>query len=65
MRKNGAGQHFTPRVLMVVMTKLIKPQPGERCNAPTCGTFGFMISAGQYSLVDRPIVRFRCRFGKI
>lgn len=30
------------------MTKLIKPQPGERCNDPACGTFGFMISASQY-----------------
>ena len=26
----------------------IKPQPGERCNDPACGTFGFMISASQY-----------------
>ena len=31
-----------------VMTKLVKPQPGERCNDPACGTFGFMISASQY-----------------
>lgn len=30
------------------MTKLVKPQPGERCNDPACGTFGFMISASQY-----------------
>ena len=26
----------------------MKPQPGERCNDPACGTFGFMISASQY-----------------
>ncbi len=30
------------------MTRLMKPQPGERCNDPACGTFGFMISASQY-----------------
>lgn len=47
-KKSGAGQYFTPRVLIDVMTKLIQPQPGERCNDPACGTFGFMISASQY-----------------
>ncbi len=47
-KKSGAGQYFTPRVLIDVMTDLVKPQPGERCNDPACGTFGFMISASQY-----------------
>lgn len=47
-KKSGAGQYFTPRVLIDVMTKLVKPRPGERCNDPACGTFGFMISASQY-----------------
>ena len=30
------------------MTRLIAPQPGEYCNDPACGTFGFMIAADQY-----------------
>ncbi len=47
-KKSGAGQYFTPRVLIDMMTRLMKPQPGERCNDPACGTFGFMISAHQY-----------------
>ncbi len=47
-KKSGAGQYFTPRPLIDVMTKLIKPQLGERCNDPACGTFGFMISTHQY-----------------
>ncbi|MDE7207467.1 MAG: type I restriction-modification system subunit M [Lachnospiraceae bacterium] len=47
-KKSGAGQYFTPRVLIDVMTELIAPQPGERCNDPACGTFGFMIAADQY-----------------
>ena len=47
-KKSGAGQYFTPRPLIDVMTKLIKPQLGERCNDPACGTFGFMISAHHY-----------------
>ena len=47
-KKSGAGQYFTPRVLIDVMTRLMKPQVGERCNDPACGTFGFMIAAHRY-----------------
>ena len=31
-KKSGAGQYFTPRVLIDVMTELTAPQPGEKCN---------------------------------
>lgn len=44
-KKSGAGQYFTPRVLIDVMTRLVAPKAGERCNDPACGTFGFMIIA--------------------
>ncbi|MBQ3059342.1 MAG: N-6 DNA methylase [Desulfovibrio sp.] len=47
-KKSGAGQYFTPRVLIDVMVRLMRPQPGESCNDPACGTFGFMIAADQY-----------------
>lgn len=47
-KKSGAGQYFTPRVLIDVMTELIAPQAGEKCNDPACGTFGFMIAADTY-----------------
>lgn len=47
-KKSGAGQYFTPRVLINIMTKLIDPKAGERCNDPACGTFGFMIAADMY-----------------
>lgn len=47
-KKSGAGQYFTPRVLINIMTMLIAPQAGERCNDPACGTFGFMIAADRY-----------------
>jgi len=46
--KSGAGQYFTPRPLIDVLVKLIDPQPGERCNDPAAGTFGFMIAADQH-----------------
>lgn len=47
-KKSGAGQYFTPRVLIDVITELINPKAGERCNDPACGTFGFMIAADRY-----------------
>ena len=47
-KKSGAGQYFTPRPLIDVIVKLMKPQAGELCNDPACGTFGFMIAAAQY-----------------
>ena len=47
-KKSGAGQYFTPRVLIDVMTRLVAPKAGERCNDPACGTFGFMIAASNF-----------------
>ena len=47
-KKSGAGQYFTPRVLINIMTKLIAPKAGEKCNDPACGTFGFMIAADKF-----------------
>lgn len=47
-KKSGAGQYFTPRVLIDVMVRLVDPKPGEKCNDPAAGTFGFMIAADHY-----------------
>ncbi|MCU0285351.1 MAG: type I restriction-modification system subunit M [Acidobacteria bacterium] len=47
-KKSGAGQYFTPRPLINVIVRLINPQPGERCNDPAAGTFGFMVAANRY-----------------
>lgn len=47
-KKSGAGQYFTPRPLINVMTDLIKPEIGDLCFDPACGTFGFMIAADRY-----------------
>lgn len=55
-KKSGAGQYFTPRVLIDVMTDLISPKLGEKCFDPACGTFGFMISAYQHMVVDEKIL---------
>ena len=47
-KKSGAGQYFTPRILIDIMVKLVDPKPGEKCNDPACGTYGFMIAADRY-----------------
>ena len=54
-KKSGAGQYFTPRVLIDVMTRLVAPKAGERCNDPACGTFGFMIAASNLCVSRRTI----------
>ena len=46
--KSGAGQYFTPRVLINSMVNCIKPQPGEVVQDPAAGTAGFLIAADQY-----------------
>lgn len=51
-KKSGAGQYFTPRVLIDIMTQLVKPQLGEKCFDPACGTFGFMIAAHRIATKD-------------
>lgn len=46
--KSGAGQYFTPRVLINSMVHCIKPQPLEVIQDPAAGTAGFLIAADQY-----------------
>ncbi|MGY3745830.1 N-6 DNA methylase [Vagococcus salmoninarum] len=46
--KSGAGQYFTPRVLIDLMVELMDPKKGEKLNDPAAGTFGFMIAADHY-----------------
>ncbi len=43
--KRGAGQYFTPRVLIDVMVQLMQPKPGEVIQDPAAGTGGFFIAA--------------------
>jgi len=43
--KSGAGQYFTPRVLIDVMVKLMNPQAGEVIQDPASGTGGFLLAA--------------------
>lgn len=46
--KSGAGQYFTPRVLIDSMVRLLQPQPGETIHDPAAGTLGFLVAADRY-----------------
>lgn len=43
--KRGAGQYFTPRVLIEALVRLMQPKPGEVIQDPAAGTGGFLIAA--------------------
>ncbi|WP_428717870.1 N-6 DNA methylase [Undibacterium curvum] len=47
-KKSGAGQYFTPRVLINVMVELMKPTLDDVVVDPTAGTGGFLIAAHHY-----------------
>jgi len=47
-KKSGAGQYFTPRVLINAMVDLMKPSLDDVIVDPTAGTGGFLISAHHY-----------------
>ncbi len=50
--KKGAGQYFTPRVLIKSIVRLMKPDPRQSIDFkvcdPACGTGGFLVSAYQW-----------------
>lgn len=46
--KRGAGQYFTPRVVIRMLVSLMKPAPGEVIQDPAAGTGGFLIAADHY-----------------
>ena len=47
-KKSGAGQYFTPRVLIDSMVKLMKPELKDSIQDPAAGTGGFLIAANHY-----------------
>ncbi|GAB2742812.1 class I SAM-dependent DNA methyltransferase [Melaminivora jejuensis] len=50
--KSGAGQYFTPRVLIDAMVACVRPEPGKTIADPACGTGGFFL--GAYHWLTRP-----------
>lgn len=46
--KSGAGQYFTPRVLIQAMVACVQPEPMKTITDPACGTGGFFLAAYDY-----------------
>ncbi|MFC4621355.1 N-6 DNA methylase [Comamonas nitrativorans] len=46
--KSGAGQYFTPRVLIEAIVECVRPEPGKTIADPACGTGGFFLGAYQW-----------------
>ena len=46
--KRGAGQYFTPRVLIDLLVRLMKPMAGETIQDPATGTGGFLIASNSF-----------------
>jgi type I restriction enzyme M protein len=47
-RKTGAGQYFTPRVIIDAMVECVRPEPTDTIHDPACGTGGFLIATNAY-----------------
>jgi type I restriction enzyme M protein len=47
-KKSGAGQYFTPRVLIDSMVAVMKPRLDDVIQDPAAGTGGFLIAANHY-----------------
>ncbi len=43
-----AGEYYTPRAVIRLMTNILKPQAGENVYDPACGTGGMLLEAFQY-----------------
>ncbi|MGO4519249.1 N-6 DNA methylase [Dyella sp. 2RAF44] len=47
-KKSGAGQYFTPRVLIDCMVAVMQPQLDDTIQDPAAGTGGFLIAANHW-----------------
>jgi type I restriction enzyme M protein len=65
--KKGAGQYFTPRLLIQAIVRCMKPDPRKsrefKIGDPACGTGGFLVAAYEWLLyeskgsLDRDVAR--------
>lgn len=54
--KKGAGQYFTPRVLIQAIVRCMKPDPRKHkefsISDPACGTGGFLVAAYEWLIAE-------------
>lgn len=62
--KSGAGQYFTPRVLIKAMVACVRPLPDKTIADPACGTGGFFLAAYDYLLADHDLNKAQKAFLK-
>jgi type I restriction enzyme M protein len=62
--KSGAGQYFTPRVLIKAIVKCVRPEPLTTISDPACGTGGFLLAAYDYIVDNHSLDREQKRFLK-
>lgn len=55
--KGGAGQYFTPRVLINAIVNVMNPKLGLKIHDPACGTGGFLLSAYNYIVENNKLDR--------
>ena len=46
--KSGAGQYFTPRLLIRAMVECLRPEPKKTIADPCCGSGGFFLAAQEF-----------------
>jgi type I restriction enzyme M protein len=51
-KANDGGQFFTPRVIIRVVVRVVKPKIGKPIYDPTAGTGGFFAEANEYMIVE-------------
>jgi type I restriction enzyme M protein len=59
--KSGAGQYFTPRVLIDAIVEVMRPQPGTAIIDPAAGTGGFLLSAAGHIIKHHKLDRDQVR----
>lgn len=62
--KSGAGQYFTPRVLIKAMVGCVQPEPLKTITDPACGTGGFFLAAYDYIVANSDLNREQKEFLK-
>jgi type I restriction enzyme M protein len=53
-QKSGAGQYFTPRIVVELMVQAISPKQGELVQDPAAGTGGFLVAAANHIRSETP-----------